>query len=279
MKNSRKKIGDKELYLGVKIPLFSLAITSIVAVICVFLTHYFTLKEIDYESALQIVKENATVEELLLDAQKYYSIGEYAETIHIYNMDVMEVNAVALNNLGYMYENGVVYGKNIEKAREYYERAATLGNSESMENYIIFTIKHPKSFKNLLNVLNLGFENKSEAVYEFIGDYYRKGDVSQEDIQSFLQMDYERQIEVLKYQVDTRLKDETEEIADEMIQEKAYYETEEMMFYKELTDDSYGSGIFRRKAEVNIPVPIGEIRAYYIDFLFGYEHDTKFIFL
>ena len=127
--------------------------------------------------------------------------------------------------------------------------------------------------------LNLGFENKSEAVYEFIGDYYRKGDVSQEDIQSFLQMDYERQIEVLKYQVDTRLKDETEEIADEMIQEKAYYETEEMMFYKELTDDSYGSGIFRRKAAVNVPVPIGEVRVYYIDFLFGYEHDTKFIYL
>lgn len=276
----KKDISEKEIYLQIKIPLLIAVITSVVSVICVLLTHYFTLKEIDYESAIQIVKENATVEELLEEAQKYYTIGEYAETVHIYNMDIVEQNVVALNNLGYMYEHGIIYGKDIEKAREYYKNAARLGNYDSLENYIIFTIKYPESFENLLNVLEWGYDEKSEIVDQFICSYYSKDDITKDDVQEFLQMDYERKIEILKYQIDMRLKEETEELADEMISENVYYETQERVTYKELPYDILNDGEkYIKRVPVTMTIPVGEVRTYYIDFLFTHEHDTKFIYL
>lgn len=262
----RKRIRDKKK---------EIVVSSVVAIICVFLEHYLTLKEIDYEVALN----NETIEELLLDAQKYYSIEEYEQAISIYMMDEVKTNAVALNNLGYIYENGVAYEKNIEKARKYYRNAASLGNLESIENYVIFTIKYPRSFQNLLEVLKFGFEKNSEMVTRFIGSYYSRNDISREDVQGFLQMSYERQIELLKYQVTIRLKEETEEIADEMIQEREYFEVEERMLYKTLEYDLQEDDVYRKKMAVNIPIPVGSIRIYYMNFLFGQEYSTKFIYL
>lgn len=276
MGNIRKKsvMNEKDKIIGVKIPLLCIVVSTL-------LTHFFTLKEIDYEKTLQIIENNESEEELLMEAQRYFLLEEYAEVIHIYNQDKMENNPTALSNLGYMYENGIVYGKDIEKAREYYEKSAALGNSNCMENYILFTIKYPKSYDNLLGVLQNGFEHNSNTVYEFIKSYFSDVNATREDVKKFLDLDTDSKIEILQYQVDYRLKEETEEIADEMICEKMYYEAQEKVKYKNLEynlDCGDQVGIYKNIVPVYLNVPVGEIRNYYINFMFSNDNETQFVF-
>lgn len=165
MESSRDSIRKKEKILGIRVPIICAFIPIILG--C-FLTHYLALKAIDYEQAYRIVQNNETEEELLQSAANYFLTDNYVETIHIYNMDKLENNVIALNNLGYMYEHGLAYGKDIEKAREYYEKANNLGNYDALENYILFTIKYPLSFDNLISVLREGYAHNSETVKSFI---------------------------------------------------------------------------------------------------------------
>ena len=127
MKRSKYEMKEKK---SIQLTFYKEVILVILGAV---LTFGFGLVLIDYEAAGQIVEMNQSEDDLLLDAQKYFLLGEYAEAIHIYSIDKMEKNDIALNNIGYMYENGIVYRKDIEKAREYYEKAARLGNIECLE--------------------------------------------------------------------------------------------------------------------------------------------------
>lgn len=252
-----------------------------IAIIGCILTHYFTIKEIDYEQAYAVAEQNESEEALLQKAEKYYLINNYIETIHIYNMEKLNTNAIALSNLGYMYEHGLGYGKDIEKAREYYQKANCLGNKTAMENYVLFTIKYPISFDNLLRVLRGGFEEESEVAYNFIATYLDDPNPTKDQIAQIMSYDNEKLKEILCYQIDSRLKETTENLSDELMVKQVYYETKEDIQYKTLEYmlDSGEDGIYIKKVPVTISVPVGDLRSYYLDFVFSYNNLTEFILL
>jgi|GEM_PF-2374777 len=265
-----------------KFNIWSLWSAIVATVIGVLLTHYFTLKEIDYEKSIEIVTYNESENELLIDAQKYYLTQEYSEVIHIYNMKKFATNPVALSNMAYMYENGISYGKNIEKARELYCKAAKLDDKRCVDNYILFTIKYPISYENLLEVLQEGIKQNSEVPIQFIKSYFNDENVTEQDVMNFWKLDFEQQKEILKLQTDYKLKDESEEISDELIAEIVYYEKEEPMKYKELKYElNYGTdiGIYKKIVPVYIDVPIGEARIYYENFIYSNENYPQFIMI
>lgn len=272
MEASRDGISKKDI-LYVSISLISVILGC-------FITHYLALKAIDYEQAYRIVENNETEEELLQSAANYFLTDNYVETIHIYNMDKLENNVIALNNLGYMYEHGLAYGKDIEKAREYYEKANNLGNYDAMENYILFTIKYPLSFDNLISVLREGYAHNSETVKSFIKSYFYDSRPSDDELDNFINLDDILLQEILCYQIDYRLKEDTEIIDDGMMGKRVYYETQEDIEYKTLQNEINSedhSSTYVQSIPVYINVPVGEVRYYYIDFLFSKDHDTQFI--
>lgn len=159
-----KKKKMKKLLIKVTYLIGPIIISSII-------THYYSIKEINYENSLQIIQLNETEYELLEKAEKYFKIDSYIETAHIYNLEKLNTNPIALNNIGYMYENGMLYETNIRKAREYYYKAAKLGNIEAIENYILFSLKYPISIDSTIDVIKFGYENNSYNIKNFLLEY------------------------------------------------------------------------------------------------------------
>lgn len=273
-------ISKKDKVLGIRVPIICALISIVPVILGCFITHYLALKAIDYEQAYSIVENNATEEELLQSAANYFLTDNFVETIHIYNMDKLENNAIALNNLGYMYEHGLAYGRDIEKAREYYEKANNLRNYDAMENYILFTIKYPLSFDNLISVLREGYAHNSETAKSFIKSYFYDSNPSDDDLEGFINLDDILLQEILCYQIDYRLKEDTEIIDDGMLGKRVYYEAQEDIEYKtlqyEINSEDHSS-TYVQSIPVYINVPVGEIRYYYINFMFADDRETQFI--
>ena len=124
------------------------------------ITFFFTLKSIDYENSLEIINNNSSEIELLVEAQHYYDQEEYLKVLTIYNLEKLNQNPIALNNMAYMYEHGIYVKKDIENARKYYKMASTLGNSTAENNWFLFNIAYPESYENLLKIfgINIKFE-------------------------------------------------------------------------------------------------------------------------
>ena len=278
--STRDRLSKKDKILGIVVPILCAFITLISTILGCFITHYLTLKAIDYERAMELAENNESEEKLLQSAANYFLTDNYVETIHIYNLDKLENNAIALNNLGYMYEHGLAYGKDIEKAREYYKKASKLGNNEAMENYILFTIKYPLSFDNLLSVLREGYAHNSETVKAFIKSFFYDPIPSDDELGDFINRDDTFLQEILCFQSGYRLKEDTEIIDDGMLGKSVYYEAQkevEGTILQYLLDLGEQSGIYVRRIPVYINVPVGETRHYYIYFLFSDDNETQFI--
>lgn len=110
-------------------------------------------------------------EELLCTAEKYFEMGDYLEVIRIYGNENLETNSIALNNMAYMYENGYGINKDLNKAIELYCAAAKLDASIAMDNYVIFVLQHPKSYWQILNVLQEGCDAGSVQAAKFCASY------------------------------------------------------------------------------------------------------------
>lgn len=154
----------KKLYVSI--------IASMVCTIlgCV-LTYYFTICSIDYENALEIYQENKTNEELLLEAEMYYKMGELDKTFQIYSLDNLSTEPIALNNLAYLYENGIFVSRDVSRAKELYDKAYKLGNVEVVNNWIIFNLKYPESLYNLVDNLAIAHNMGSYVPSDFISQY------------------------------------------------------------------------------------------------------------
>lgn len=166
---------------------------TIVAIISVLLTHYLTLKQIQYSYNFDIVKYEEgqyTQEELLERALKYYNVEQYLDVINIYNLDTMETNPIALNNLAYMYEKGIFFNVNIEKAKELYFHASQLGCQTATDNFVIISLQNPNNIDELVAALKYGYQNNSIAVYQYMEYFTYEGGKSIDDF--FDLYDYEQ---------------------------------------------------------------------------------------
>ena len=164
------------------------------------ITFFFTLKSIDYENSLEIINNNSSEIELLVEAQHYYDQEEYLKVLTIYNLEKLNQNPIALNNMAYMYEHGIYVKKDIENARKYYKMASTLGNSTAENNWFLFNIAYPESYENLLKILAQGYYSSNTVVEDFIKTYYCSEDKDNALIY-FYSLPLIEQIEVLELQM------------------------------------------------------------------------------
>lgn len=187
---SSSKNKSKKLY---KTTISNIISGTIVAIISALLTHYLTLKQIQYSYNFDIAKYEEgqyTQEELLERALKYYDVEQYLDVINIYNLDTMETNPIALNNLAYMYEKGIFFSVNIEKAKELYFHASQLGCQTATDNYVIISLQNPNNIDEMLAALKYGYQNNSITVYQYIEPFTYEGGKSIDDF--FELNDYEQ---------------------------------------------------------------------------------------
>lgn len=275
-----ENFNKNELLREILIAIFTAIITCV-------LTHYFTIKAIDYEHSLEIVENNLSEEELLINAQKYYKIGEYIKAVNIYEMDKLEINPIALNNLGYMYEEGILFEKNLFKAKSYYEKAAQLGNYQAMENWINFTICYPESYDELLNCLKYGYENESQVVYEFLSEYMPSADNTDERVARFFELPSTSMEKVLKLGIGIKKIDkETKEYVGSDFLEKTaidimYHPVKKILGNQEtkLIDlgDGIGTYVERIKIEGEVKEAFTDIIYYQKIFLYSENYSSNFI--
>lgn len=106
--------------------------------------------------------------ELLQKADEYYKAKQYLQAANIYNLNELDTDSVALNNMAYFYEKGLGVSKDLSKACDLYERAKNLGNTTAAKNWIIFNIQNPRSYIELIETLEYGKQNGDENASEWI---------------------------------------------------------------------------------------------------------------
>jgi TPR repeat protein len=70
----------------------------------------------------------------LTEAKRYLDLGDYAKALPPLQKAADAGDAVALNNLGVLYEKGLGVAQNYAQARQWFQKAAEAGNYHAMEN-------------------------------------------------------------------------------------------------------------------------------------------------
>lgn len=123
--------------------------------------------------------KSMTEEELLKISQNYYLGEDFEMIIEIYSMDKLKNNAVALNNIGYMYANGIYYKQNLEMAKFYYDKSIELGNDKALTNELAMCFNN--KLKDIPDVLMKCFEKKNLTAGKFIYSRFEDADLNDEN--------------------------------------------------------------------------------------------------
>lgn len=176
-------------------------INLIVLVIGCMITHYLTLKEIEYDHRLD-QNEDLSVNDLLVRADNYYKLGEYIKTAEIYHNEDLEDCAFALNNLASLYANGMGVAQDIEKAKDLYYKAYSLDES-FLGGYVAVNVIYPQSLNEINTLIKQGIEQNESGTVRFVkAMLYSRYPGYNYDETIFLEQDYEWQIQVLENDLD-----------------------------------------------------------------------------
>lgn len=116
---------------------------------------------------------------------------DYKQAIHYYNMAAQSGNAVALNNMGSLYFNGIGTDVDYAKAINCFEKAAKLGSNDAAVNLAIIYLgsdKKNKSAEDLQKIYDLLLQAKKSnysAKYLLGYSYYTGFLVPQDYIKAF----------------------------------------------------------------------------------------------
>lgn len=125
--------------------------------------------------------ETDSAETLLNYARIYYTANEYEKMVRIYADSRLEDNVIALNNLGYMYANGIYFEKNVEEANFYYDRAIELGCQQAYSNKMAMYLE--EHLDGIPEVVLLGLELDNDCVINFISEMFETdADKTQRDV-------------------------------------------------------------------------------------------------
>ena len=135
-----------------------------------------------YYNETTIFEDDTDSPETLLNyARIYYSANEYEKMVRIYADNRLENNAIALNNLGYMYANGIYFEKNIEEADFYYDRAIELGCEQAYNNKMAMYLE--EHLEGIPDVILLGLELDNDIIINYIAEMFETDeDKSQRDV-------------------------------------------------------------------------------------------------
>ncbi len=128
------------------------------------------LTAVDYDFKTE--KNIMNQKELLEMAHKYYLTNDLLKSFEFYSSDKLETNAIALNNLGYLFANGEGVNRDIAKAKVLFNKAASLGNTEAMNNLVVITMKYPTSFNEVITVIEKACVQDNLIGLHIIAKYY-----------------------------------------------------------------------------------------------------------
>lgn len=113
-----------------------------------------------------LIDENTSERTLLQYAENAFLAGSYEECIKIYSMDKLQDNAIANNNVGYFYANGIYFPENIETADRYYDKAQAEGSKKAFENKLALHLRN--KMDDSIQLLQQGYDIKNEKTIDFI---------------------------------------------------------------------------------------------------------------
>ena len=164
-------ISMMSLIFGIVLPFISknkskkVAITlSVMAFIMVAVTSIVFVNIYNFRNEDNELSE----EELLQKAQDYYEMEEYIEATYKYENEKLDTNPIALNNLAYLYENGLGVAKDLDRATDLYYKASQLDDEQAKENYISFVLRYPKTYSQVLKILRLGFDMRDKEIVKWL---------------------------------------------------------------------------------------------------------------
>lgn len=246
----------------------------LVAMMIIFVCSSVFVLKYDFEEEESFMSE----EEMLAKAEEYFAIKDYFKTVEIYNNSKLDTNPIALNNLGYMYENGIFFEKDISVACEFYKKAADLGNAEAYENYIIIRLKNPLNYYEIISLIREGLKINSGAVNKIVG--YCIEDINEETIEKFAALSDEEMISVISNNMTERVVDERE-IRE--IENNDFYSIKYVTEPKKVQSSTYEywvkEGDFVSKRSIPIFIEIKETKEIYSSKVFALYNELETTFI
>jgi len=168
----------------------------------------------DYSPGTEIGKSNyqATddlVVQSLRKAEIYFDGKQYGLLVDLYSSGLLAEHPVALNNLGYMYSQGIYFKQNTGSAQKYYELAAQRGLPDANRNLTALLLRNCKTYEQVVDVLKDGLERNVPGVSLFLASCIQETELSPDimteenwkqahrDVEDFFSFAPEKQEEIL----------------------------------------------------------------------------------
>lgn len=168
-------------------------------------TNSKTKKDLTLEELRQNALNGDTEAQLDLGYMYLYGVKgvkvDYAQALHFYQLAAEKKSAVALNNLGSLYFNGLGTKVDYKKAMEYFEQAAHLGSNDAAVNLAIIYLgadsknKTKQDFDKVFYLLNQAQKTNNSAKF-LLGYAYYTG--------FFVERDYSKAFKLIKAAADAQ---------------------------------------------------------------------------
>ena len=155
----------------------------------------FQSQPMEKETIFQDQDIEYTEEQLLAQAELHYNGNHYESLIELYTSESLLDNPIALNNLGYMYSNGVYFSQNFNTAIHYYELASAKGSSDAVHNLIALKLHSCTTFEEVVDVLNAGYQSGDNETFLFLGSILRGKELSNAEITNQIRDNLRKEIE------------------------------------------------------------------------------------
>jgi tetratricopeptide (TPR) repeat protein len=149
------------------------------------------------------LQNNKPEQELLSEALLYVDAGRYDQAIAIYQ-NLIDKNATAKLNLGYMYAKGYGVIQDSSKASNYYRESYEEGLALGLHNYVSINLSAPFAYEETLEALKYGYAKGNETAIQYLSlCYYGElKDTTMDEHKAlageFLQYDTEKQLSKLR---------------------------------------------------------------------------------
>lgn len=168
-------------------------------------TNSKTKKDLTLEELRQAALNGDTEAQLDLGYMYLYGVKgvkvDYTQALYFYQLAAEKKSAVALNNLGSLYFNGLGTKVDYKKAMEYFEQAAHLGSNDAAVNLAIIYLgadsknKSKQDFDKVFYLLNQAQKTNNSAKF-LLGYAYYTG--------FFVDRDYKKAFKLIKEAADAQ---------------------------------------------------------------------------
>ncbi|QFJ54804.1 sel1 repeat family protein [Pseudobutyrivibrio xylanivorans] len=114
----------------------------------------------------RVIDENTSEHTLLQYAENACISGNYEAAVEIYSMEKLSESPVALNNMGYLYSQGLYSPQNIDIADDYYDKAIKVGSDKALDNKLAMHLNN--RCEDIIEILKQGYEAGDSNTISFL---------------------------------------------------------------------------------------------------------------